>query len=138
MTDRAPRAVLDVGSNTIRLLVARLGDAALEPILDQSEFVRLGREVDRTGRLQEDRQQVGVRTIGELALQARINGADGVRAIATSAVRDAENGPEFVQRVKDATGVEIEIISGEREAELTYRGAVLGLDVRHGVIVCDL
>ncbi|HEX8917604.1 MAG TPA: hypothetical protein VF898_03805 [Chloroflexota bacterium] len=138
MSDQEPLAVLDVGSNTIRLLVARLHDGTLEPVLDTSEFVRLGREVDRTGRLQEDREQAAVRAIGELALQARAHGASGIQAIATSAVRDAENGPEFVQRVRDATGVDVQIISGEREAELTYRGATLGLDVGHGVIVCDL
>jgi len=138
MSEQGPYAVLDVGSNTIRLLVARLHEGKLQPVDDQSEFVRLGRGVDKTGELDPDRQRAALQTIATLAGQARSLGADGVVAIATSAVRDAANGERFAQLVKESTGVELEIISGEREAYLTYMGATLGIPIESGAMVCDL
>jgi exopolyphosphatase/guanosine-5'-triphosphate,3'-diphosphate pyrophosphatase len=133
-----PRAVLDVGSNTIRLLVGTVDDGRVTPLLDRSEFVRLGRGVDASGRLQPERERAAVEAIGQLAEEARSLGADQLTAIATSAVRDAANGREFVDRVRAETGVTIEIISGDREAQLTFRGATSGVDLAGGVIVCDL
>jgi len=133
-----PRAVLDVGSNTVRLLVGEPRDGIVEPILDRSEFVRLGLGVDASGELRADRQQAAIEAIRELSGLARSSGANHVLAIATSAVRDARNGAEFALRVKQETGIDLEIISGEREAELTYRGATMGLPVQGGALVCDL
>jgi exopolyphosphatase/guanosine-5'-triphosphate,3'-diphosphate pyrophosphatase len=73
-----------------------------------------------------------------MAEEARSRGADHILAIATSAVRDALNGEEFARRVRETTGVEMEIVSGDREAYLTYLGATLGLSLTEGAIVCDL
>ena len=133
-----PRAVLDIGSNTIRLLVADVHGNDLAPLLDDSDFVRLGRDVDRTNELQPDRVEAAVDSIRRLRDQAASHGVDRVLAVATSAVRDARNGPDFVMRVRDETGVEVEIISGEREADLTFRGATLGVPAEEGVLVTDL
>lgn len=132
------RAVLDVGSNTIRLLVGDVADGQISEVLDSSEFVRLGLGVDRNGELKSDRMDAGVAAIEDLAAAARRTAAASLTVVATSAIREASNGPEFVQRVRDETGVQIEIISGEREAELTYTGATLGMSVEGGVVVCDL
>lgn len=134
MTD----AVLDIGSNTIRLLVAQVRDGQIEPIVDQSEFVRLGRDVDKSGELRADRIEAGVDAIGKLLVVARDHGAKQVRGIATSAVRDARNGIEFIDRVQRETGLEIQIISGEEEADLTFLGAAIGVDTSEGVVVVDL
>lgn len=138
VTSVAPRAALDIGSNTIRLLVARLANGSFGPIEDASEFVRLGKGVDASGRLQEDRMAASVLAIKSLVARARALGADTVIAIATSAVRDASNRDEFVQRVQDETGITIRILSGDEEARLTYLGAVLGNPVGEGAIICDL
>lgn len=138
MANTMPRAVLDIGSNTIRLLVAEVHGAELEPLLDDSDFVRLGRDVDRTNELQPDRVDAALDSIRRLQDEARDRGAKRVLAVATSAVRDARNGTEFVERVRRETGIEVEIISGEREADLTFRGATLGVPVEEGVIVTDL
>lgn len=138
MSGQGLRAALDVGSNTIRLMVARPDDGRLEKVLDESEFVRLGAGVDASGRLRPDRVEAGIAAISRLAEAARSAGAETISAIATSAVRDAENGADFVRRVQDETGVDIEIISGEREAYLTFLGATLGVDIRGCAIVCDL
>ena len=134
----APRAVLDVGSNTIRLLVARVSPETFEPIEDASEFVRLGKGVDASGNLREDRIVAAIEAIRALVARARALGAEEVMAIATSAVRDAGNRDEFVQRVRDTTGVEIRILSGDEEARLTYLGAILGNPVTDGTVICDL
>jgi exopolyphosphatase/guanosine-5'-triphosphate,3'-diphosphate pyrophosphatase len=131
-------AALDVGSNTIRLLVAKPGDGGLMPILDDSEFVRLGRGVDKTGSLDPERMDAALRAISRLAAEAREAGARETVVVATSAVRDAQNGKAFVQRVRDETGIDVQIISGDRESELTYLGAGSGLEVKDGAIICDL
>jgi exopolyphosphatase/guanosine-5'-triphosphate,3'-diphosphate pyrophosphatase len=132
------RAVLDVGSNTVRLLVGRLHDGTVEPLLDRSEFVRLGLGVDATGELRTDRQAAAIEAIRELAQIAYGQRAERIVAIATSAVRDARNGSDFARKVKEETGIDLEIISGEREAELTFRGGTMGIDAAGGVLVCDL
>jgi exopolyphosphatase / guanosine-5'-triphosphate,3'-diphosphate pyrophosphatase len=138
VTSAAPRAALDVGSNTIRLLVARVSHGSFEPLVDESEFVRLGKGVDASGRLQEDRMVAAIEAIRTLVARASGLGADAVIAVATSAVRDASNRVEFVHRVAEATGVKIRILSGDEEARLTYLGAVLGNPVIDGTIICDL
>lgn len=131
-------AALDVGSNTIRLLVAEAQGQSLVPVRDESEFVRLGLGVDTTGELDPERERVAVRAIERLADIARDLGAMSLPAIATSAVRDARNGQAFIERVREATGVEIRIITGEEEAELTYLGATIGISLDAGTIVVDL
>lgn len=138
MNDHRDYAALDVGSNTIRLLVARVAGGGLQAVLDRSEFVRLGLDVDASGRLRPDREQAGLTAIGDMAAAARQQGVDTIWCVATSAVRDAANGRQFVQRVRDVTGVEVQIISGDQEARLTFLGATLGLDLAGGAIVCDL
>jgi exopolyphosphatase/guanosine-5'-triphosphate,3'-diphosphate pyrophosphatase len=134
----APRAALDIGSNTIRLLVARFSHGNLVPIDDASEFVRLGKGVHASGLLQEDRVAAAIEAITSLEARATELGAEGVIAIATSAVRDASNRDEFVRRVHDATGVRIRILSGDEEARLTFLGATLGNPVEDGAVICDL
>ena len=138
MSQSSVSAVLDVGSNTVRLLVARCADGELEPVIDRSEFVRLGKGVDKTGELAPERQEAGVTAIRRLAEEARNLGADSIVAIATSAIRDAANGEAFVHRVKQETGVPLEIITGDQEAELTFGGATYRMSLEGGVLVCDL
>ena len=134
----APRAALDVGSNTIRLLVAIPEGATLVPVTDQSEFVRLGRGVDESGALQPDREQAALEAIKQLIQTARDHGVDDLVAGATSAVRDASNGEDFVRAVKEETGLEVRILSGDEESRLTYLGATLGIPLPGGAIVVDL
>jgi exopolyphosphatase / guanosine-5'-triphosphate,3'-diphosphate pyrophosphatase len=134
----APKAALDIGSNTIRLLVTRFSNGDLVPIEDASEFVRLGKGVHASGELQEDRMVSAIEAIGELIAKAKALGADEVITVATSAVRDASNRTAFVRRVHDETGVRVRILSGEEEARLTYLGATLGIPIEGGAVVCDL
>jgi exopolyphosphatase/guanosine-5'-triphosphate,3'-diphosphate pyrophosphatase len=134
----APIAALDVGSNTIRLVAARPSGDGLETVLDLGSFARLGMGVERTGELDPTRVDTAVQTIRGYVDLARALGIRQIIAVATSAVRDARNGPEFVDRVREVAGVDLQIISGEREAELTYLGATLGLSWSGTVVVVDL
>ncbi|HET7453837.1 MAG TPA: Ppx/GppA phosphatase family protein, partial [Thermoanaerobaculia bacterium] len=113
------RASIDIGSNTIKLLVAKVAeDGAIEPLSREKEFVRLGHETFATGRLSPEAIEAGASAVERLASIARGSGAETIRAVATCAVREADNGEAFVAAVRDRCGVEVEVISGEEEARL--------------------
>jgi len=132
--------VIDVGSNTIHLLVGEVDDGQVVPVTGEKVSARLGSGVDETGRLEESRLLLGSEAIGLFARISGLNGVSSPTILATSAVRDSENGEELVERVRESTGLEMRLISGDEEALLGFRGAfsVLG-DARKGpVLVVDL
>ncbi|MBF6567247.1 MAG: Ppx/GppA family phosphatase [Candidatus Binataceae bacterium] len=124
-------AALDVGTNTVLMLVVELHpNGTLHKLADLSRIARLGRGVDRTGRLDPDSAAMTLATIAEFATRARELGVDRIIAVATAALRDAADGASFIQQVRDATGVELRIISGEAEARLSYLAVAKGLDLQ--------
>lgn len=129
---------LDVGSNTIRLLVARPKGATLHTVLDMSEFVRLGAGVAETGLIEPPRMDRAVRVVAEYVRMARAHEVSRLAAVATSAVREARNGPELIERVRRETGVAIRILSGEEEARLTFLGASADLDLAGPAVTADV
>jgi exopolyphosphatase/guanosine-5'-triphosphate,3'-diphosphate pyrophosphatase len=129
---------LDVGSNTVRLLVANAQGRQLQVVFEDRALVRLGESVDQTGRMRDERLQLATDAIRRFAECARALDARPILAVATSAIRDAENGRDFVRRVEETTGVRVEIISGTREAYLTFLGATMGEPVKDGTVVVDV
>ena len=129
-----------MGSNTIHLLVGEVDGGGVLPVTGEKFSARLGAGVEKTGRLQEERLLLAAEAINFFARIAALNGAPSPESLATSAGRDAENGPELVGRVREATGLEMRLISGRKEAELGFRGALSALgDQREGkVLVVDL
>jgi exopolyphosphatase/guanosine-5'-triphosphate,3'-diphosphate pyrophosphatase len=127
--DRLVRVgAVDCGTNSIRLLVADVHRAtgALTDVLRRMEIVRLGYGVDRTGRIDPQAMERTLAMSREYAGQCASLGAEGVRFAATSASRDAANAAEFVAGVRDAFarfGTVPEVISGDEEAALSFRGA---------------
>ena len=127
--DRLVRVgAVDCGTNSIRLLVADIDRAtgALTDVLRRMEIVRLGYGVDRTGRIDPDAMRRTLAMSREYAGQCASLGAEGVRFAATSASRDAANAAEFVAGVRDAFarfGTVPEVITGDEEAALSFRGA---------------
>jgi len=112
-------AAIDVGTNSIKLLVANLEeDGTLEVLLREKAMVRLGSETLRTGRLSPEAIEAGASTVEHFAKLAEGSGAKVVRAVATCAVREAANSDDFVAAVQKRTGVRVEVISGEEEARL--------------------
>jgi exopolyphosphatase / guanosine-5'-triphosphate,3'-diphosphate pyrophosphatase len=131
-------SVVDVGSNTIHLLVGEVDDGAVLPITGEKVSARLGAGVEKTGRLDEGRLVLATEAITLFASIAAMNGAPSPEILATSAVRDAENGEELVGRVWEATGLEMRLISGEKEAALGFRGALSAVRHEGRVLVVDL
>ena len=115
--------MVDLGTNSTRLLVARLSDRGLEEIHRESTVTSLGSGVDLTGTLTGeaiDRTCRAVDTYREIWTEAR---ADRVLASATSAVRDADNGAAFVAELRERFALDARVLSGEEEASLVFQGA---------------
>ena len=129
---------VDMGTNSTRLLVADVDGADLAEVERLLRITRLGDRVDADGRLS-DAGMERVHTVLEgYAARARELGAERVLATATSAVRDADNGGEFLADVRRRHGFETRLLSGREEAELTYRGVTSQLAAGPGTLVCDI
>ncbi|WP_435298409.1 Ppx/GppA phosphatase family protein [Timonella sp. A28] len=135
-------AAIDCGTNSIRLLVADVDEAsgALQDHVRLMEVVRLGQGVDRTGRLADEALARTFDATRRYAEVCRAYGVEKIRFVATSATRDAENRDVFVAGVKEAIGVEPEVVSGDEEARLSFQGAVSVLGSEHSgpYLVVDL
>jgi exopolyphosphatase/guanosine-5'-triphosphate,3'-diphosphate pyrophosphatase len=116
-------ASIDCGTNTVLLLVAELRGAELVPLLERAEITRLGRGVDRTGRLDPDAIRETVAVLARFATEARALGARELVCVATSAARDAQNSAQFFTAVQDAAGLTPTVISGQEEARLVHGSA---------------
>lgn len=116
------RAVIDVGTNSVKLLVAEVLGQVVRPILETSEQTRLGHGFYAHHRLQPDRIAETAQAVAQYQAVAREQGAENVRVIATSAARDASNPQDLVAAIDQASGLALEIISGTKEAELAFQG----------------
>ena len=116
-------AIIDIGTNTFNLLVATKPNRRLIPIEIHKEFVFLGKGGINNNRLQEDAILRGLTALIKFKEIADNLGASKIIAIATSAVRNAENGKVFIDKTKALTGIEVKTINGNQEAEYIYKGA---------------
>ena len=124
----APVAVVDCGTNSIRLLV-KTGSVILER---RMETTRLGRDIDRTGHLDPDGVTATLEVLAEYRGLIEAHGARAVRAVATQAVREATDGDAFVDAATEVMGEPLEVLSGHDEARLAYAGATSELDPDFG------
>ncbi|PYO02016.1 MAG: exopolyphosphatase [Candidatus Rokuibacteriota bacterium] len=123
-------ATIDLGTNTVRLLIVDVSPAGgWRTIVQDQRVTRLGEGLTASGRLGHAPMERTALTVAEYAQRAHAAGAGAVRIVATSAVREAANGRDFAAAVERATGHAVEVISGDDEARLTIRGIVAGLDV---------
>ncbi|MGH3996528.1 MAG: exopolyphosphatase, partial [Pseudonocardiaceae bacterium] len=113
-------AAIDCGTNSIRLLVADLTAAGLRDVHREIRIVRLGQNVDATGRLAPDALERTRVALADYTAIARRAGAEKVRMVATSATRDAVNREDFFTMVRQTLGAEAEVITGEEEARLSF------------------
>jgi len=133
-------AAIDIGSNSVRLLVAEGLRGGNYRILDEErEPTRLGRSVSSRGRLDDESMErtiAALRTFKEIATGYQ---ASSLRTIATCAVRESRNGPEFCRRVREQVGLDVEVISGEREARLAFSSVQHAFDLAgRNAIVADI
>lgn len=135
--DRAdPLAVIDVGSNSVRLLIARpSGGGSLDILDDASATLRLAREVDAHGRVAPEAFARTLGAIGDFVRLARRAGASEVRAVGTAALRDAANAGDLAAALRERWGIELEVLSGDEEARLAAFGAVFGLPIERGLLL---
>jgi exopolyphosphatase / guanosine-5'-triphosphate,3'-diphosphate pyrophosphatase len=123
-------AALDVGSNTVLMLVVECGaDEKPRVLADMARITRLGRGVDASGHLDPESAARTLDTIAEFANKARALGVENIVGAATAALRDAADGSDFLVTVKQRTGVTLEIISGQAEAQLSYLSTRKGLGI---------
>jgi len=116
-------AVVDIGTNSTRLLIADVGEDGLSELQRESIVTRLGEGVDATGALGEQPQARVFAALDQYAEAIEHHGADVRTAVMTSAVRDASNGAQFADAVRERYGLEGKTLSGDEEARLTYLGA---------------
>jgi exopolyphosphatase/guanosine-5'-triphosphate,3'-diphosphate pyrophosphatase len=122
-------AAVDVGSNTIHLVVARPTDDGhdLITLADELDLTRLGADVSATGVIGPERAARAIVVLRAQAARAKSLGAQELLAIATEGVRAAANADDFLEQVREETGITLRVVTGDQEAALTYWGATCGL-----------
>ncbi|HEY4321385.1 MAG TPA: Ppx/GppA phosphatase family protein [Gemmatimonadales bacterium] len=140
LASRERIAAIDVGSNSIRLVVAEYDPATGFDIIDEvKDQPRLGTRVETTGMLDRSAMARAYAALKRMKEVADRRGVTRMTAVATSAVRDARNGPAFAERVRDQLGIPLEIIDGDREAELSWRSVAHHFRLEHSrTLVADI
>ncbi|MBP2667406.1 MAG: ppx [Firmicutes bacterium] len=128
-------AVIDLGSNSARLIIMHIyANGAYNLVYHQKESLRLGEGMGRDRMLQPAAITRSLAALRNCAQMCSIMKVDTILAVATAAVRNARNGPEFLEMVEKETGLPIQAISGESEAQLGYLGAINTIDMKDAVL----
>ncbi|GIU65995.1 Ppx/GppA family phosphatase [Candidatus Phycosocius spiralis] len=127
------RAVIDIGSNSVRLVIYRLEGRATAPILNEKVLAGLGRGLSQTGKLNQEGVRRALEALKRYRLLVEAIGVENVHAVATAAIRDASDGSDFVQNVFDHTGFKVKILSGHEEGRLSALGVLAGAPGAGGV-----
>ncbi len=130
------RAIIDIGSNTVRLVVYGGAMRAPTVLLNEKVTAKLGRDIAATGALADEAMELALRGLARFALLLEDLEVDDVEVVATAAVRDASNGPEFVAKLREM-GLAPRVISGEEEALLSAHGVIGAFPDARG-LVADL
>jgi exopolyphosphatase/guanosine-5'-triphosphate,3'-diphosphate pyrophosphatase len=120
-------AAIDCGTNSLRMLVADVGQGQLTDVVRRMEIVRLGEGVDKTGRISPEALDRMAAVLRDYADTIARSGARAIRMVATSATRDADNSADFVHRVKEILSQPPEVLTGDAEARLSFDGATAEL-----------
>src|SRR4051812_15292334 len=127
-------AVIDIGSNSVRLVVYESMSRSLVSVFNEKALCGLGREVQSTGLLAPDAVAKALTSLRRFRALCRIQKVGRVHAIATAACRDATNGSDFIARAERICGTRIEILSGPREAKLSALGVISGIHDPDGIV----
>lgn len=131
--------VIDIGTNSIRMLIAKLENRHIIFSKKTLETTRIGEGVDKTKRLSLPAITRSISALKKFKAEALKEGIESIYAIATSAVRDAVNKDDFLKAVKDELDLDIQVISGEKEAELGFMGVINGIDANtNNLLVIDI
>ncbi len=137
-TDLHRVAVVDIGSNSTRLLIAEVAAGRVSEVERQSRVTRLGRGVDLSAQLSAEAIEAACEAIADYVAICREAGVETIEAIATSAVRDASNGSAFVAELRERFALSARVLDGEEEARLTYTGATAERPPTEPTLVVDI
>ena len=129
-----PVAIIDIGSNSVRLVAYQGLARAPTPIFNEKVMCGLGKGVVTTGRLPEEGVEKALRALLRYRALCETMGVDDIQVVATAAARDADNGPAFLEAARRAIRREIMLLSGGREAELSALGVVSSIHQADGVV----
>ena len=129
-----PVAIIDIGSNSVRLVVYDRHSRAPTPLYNEKLLCGLARGVATTGRLPEDGVERTLAALARFRTLCDLAGVQWVRVLATAAARDAENGPAFLAAAEAACGHRVELLTGDREAALSAAGVVSGFKRPDGLV----
>ncbi len=131
-------AALDLGTNTFHLLIAELADGRFHRLVDEQRHVKLGEGGIEKGLIAEAAFSRGIEALKDFALLISRHEVETVKAVGTSALRSAKNGDEFIKSAKEAAGISIELIDGDKEAELIYLGAKAAVTISETCLIMDI
>ncbi|MGE3246751.1 MAG: exopolyphosphatase [Beijerinckiaceae bacterium] len=134
LADLKPMAVIDIGSNSVRLVAYEGLSRAPTPIFNDKAMCGLGRGVATTGKLNEEGVERAIDALHRFRLLCETMRIDDIHVVATAAARDAKNGPAFLKSAHKAIGAPIELLSGKRESQLAAYGVVSGFHAPDGLI----
>lgn len=130
-------ASIDIGTNSMRLLLTDYNKSFKE----RKKYVdttRLGKGVDKNGYISEESMNKNLDSLNKFVIQAKESEAEKIFAIGTSALRDSKNKDEFVNKAKQLTGIEVEIIDGNLEADLGFFGVSMGVESKGRILIVDI
>ncbi len=132
-----PVGVIDIGSNSVRLVVYSGVMRTPIPIYNEKSICALGRDLESTGKLNPDGIDKALSTLKRFVALTKAMGLDRLNVLGTAAVRDASDGQAFVEKVKDQTGLSVNVLSGKQEAKRSALGVLCGIPTADG-LVADL
>lgn len=133
------RAVIDIGTNSVKLLVGNIAAGNVAPIHEDSEQTRLGKGFYETHILRASAIAQTAEAVAKFANEARQLGATAIRVIATSAARDAKNPRELLDAIESKSGLQVQIISGEQEADWAFQGVLTDAELaKHPLLILDV
>ena len=133
VSELEPLGVIDIGSNSVRLVVYEGAVRAAQPIFNEKVLAGLGKAVATTGKLGDESVERALEALRRFRAIARVLKVKNLRVLATAAVREAEDGRSFIQKAERAVGVRVEVVSGEKEAQLAAFGIRMGFLAADGL-----
>ncbi|WP_312793892.1 exopolyphosphatase [Tianweitania sp.] len=133
LQDRRPISIIDIGSNSIRLVIYEGIARSPTVLFNEKMLAGLGRGIVSTGRLDPEAVQRSVEEFRRFRALAEQAGSESLHVIATAAAREAENGPDFIRRAEDILGVDIKVLSGREEAYYSALGVISGFHDPDGI-----
>lgn len=129
---------IDIGTNSMRLLVADYIEGKLHNREKIINTTRIGQGVDSEGYINEEAIERNIQALKEFSKVAKDKGCQAIYCIGTSALRDSKNGDEFIKLAKEETDIDVEVISGEEESNLGFLGVLQGLEDTNNILVVDI